>query len=58
MIARTSRNKIDFLHNDQESIMVDKEEIIATISDFYKNLLGSSAWELLSVDVQVLRVGP
>ena len=57
MIARTSRNKIDFLHNDQESIMVDKEEIIATISDFYKNLVGSSAWELLSVDVQVLRVG-
>lgn len=56
--ARTSRNRIDFLQNDQGSIMVDKEQIRATISVFYKTLLGSSARELVSVDVQVLRAGP
>lgn len=55
---RTSHNRIDFLKNGDGELEVDKRKIAAMISDFYKDLLGSSADTLVGIDIQAMRNCP
>lgn len=58
MKHRTSRNRIDTIYT-QEDVLLDTPDLVkGEITHFYKLLLGTSAYSLTGIDLEVVRKGP
>lgn len=58
MKIRKARNAISVIQNVHGEMFTRREDIQAEGIDFYKNLMGTSASSLPSIDLQTIKYGP